>query len=159
MENTGNIHGAITHSKSGRKDSLFRVSLKAVILDTQGRTLVVKETGRDWWDMPGGGLNHGETIKEALARELSEEVSLTGDFEYKILLAEDPRYLEAHNLYQMRITYLLKPVSTNFKAGDDGDEVQFVDASLYEKSDLWTERQIFKFSQLAKERLKEEIDQ
>lgn len=150
MTNPKAIHGAIIHANTNRRDSLIRVSLKAVILDDQGRTLVVKERGRDWWDVPGGGLDHGETIKEALARELYEEVSLEGDFEYETLIAEDPRYLEAHNLYQMRITFLVKPEMTTFSAGSDSDEVQFVDADLLEKSDLWTERQIYMLSNLAK---------
>jgi len=152
MVNINNVHGAIVHADSGRKDSLIRVSLKAVILDERGRTLVVKESGRDWWDIPGGGIEHGETLKEALARELYEEVSLEGDFEYETLLAEDPRYIEAHNLYQMRITFLVKPHSMVFGKGSDSDEVQFIDADVYEKSDVWTERQIFKFSTLAKKK-------
>jgi len=152
MVNINNVHGAIVHADSGRKDSLIRVSVKAVILDGEGRTLVVKESGRDWWDIPGGGIEHGETLKEALARELHEEVSLEGDFEYETLLAEDPRYIEAHNLYQMRITFLVKPHSMIFSKGSDSDEVQFIDADVYEKSDVWTERQIFKFSTLAKKK-------
>ena len=150
MVDNKDIHGAIVHEGTGRKDSLIRVTLKAVIQDDKGRTLVVKERGRDWWDIPGGGIDHGETIKEALARELYEEVSLEGDFEYEVLLAEDPHYLEELHLYQMRITFLVKPTSMIFTKGDDGDEVQFIDADIYEKSDLWTERQIFKFSTLAK---------
>ncbi len=154
MIDAKDIHGAIIHEHVDRKDSLIRVSLKAVILDDQDRTLVVKERGRDWWDIPGGGLDHGETIKEALARELYEEVSLEGDFEYETLIAEDPRYLEDLNLYQMRITFLVKARMTAFHTGSDGDEVQFVDADLYEKSNLWTERQIYMFSNLAKKRLK-----
>lgn len=147
------VHGAIVHEGSKRRDSLIRVSLKAVIFDDQGRVLVVKESGRDWWDIPGGGLDHGETIKEALARELFEEVSLEGDFEYEALLAEDPRYLEDHNLYQMRMTFIVKPNSMIFECGSDGDELRFVDAGIYENSELWTERQIFMFSSLAKKRL------
>lgn len=147
------IHGAIIHAESGRKDSLFRVTLKAVILNPSGETLVVKESGRDWWDIPGGGIDHGETVKQALSRELREEVSYAGEFEFETLLAEDPVYLESLNLYQMRITFLVKPNSLTFSAGDDGDEVQFIDADLYEKSELWTERQIYKFSKLAKRRI------
>ena len=65
-------------------------------------------------------------------------------------LAEDPHYLEDHNLYQIRITFIVKPSSMIFENGDDSDEVQFVNAELYEKSDLWNERQIFMFSTLAK---------
>lgn len=153
MHNTDSVHGAIVHAESGRKDSLIRVTLKAVILDKEGRILVVKEHGRDWWDIPGGGIEHGETIKEALARELFEEVLLRGDFEYDTLLAEDPRYLEASNLYQMRVTFVVKPHSMIFEHGSDGDEIKFVDASIYEDSELWTERQIFMFSSLARKRL------
>lgn len=152
MTNIKNVHGTIVHANSGRQDSLIRVSLKAVILDSNGRILVVKESGRDWWDVPGGGIEHGETIKEALARELHEEVSLEGDFEYEVLLAEDPHYLESHNLYQMRITFLVKPRSMVFGKGSDSDELQFIDADLYEESNLWTERQIFKYSILAKKK-------
>jgi ADP-ribose pyrophosphatase YjhB (NUDIX family) len=153
MHNTDSVYGAIVHKESGRKDSLIRVTLKAVILDEEGRILVVKEHGRDWWDIPGGGIEHGETIKEALARELFEEVSLKGDFEYDTLLAEDPHYLKTLNLYQMRITFVVKPQSMTFKNGSDSDEVKFVDASIYENSELWTERQIFMFRSLAKKRL------
>ena len=47
--------------------------------------LVVKEAGRNWWDLPGGGMDHGETINEAIARELKEEVDLNGDFSSAIL--------------------------------------------------------------------------
>ncbi len=153
MTKADDIHGAIVHPDTGRKDSLIRVAVKAVILDDKGRTLVVKEDGRDWWDVPGGGMEHGETVKEALARELYEEISLEGDFEYEILIAEDPRLIKTINMYQMRITFLVKPSSMAFKPGIDGDEVQFVDADEYENSELWTERQIFMFSSLAKNRL------
>lgn len=154
MIDAKNVHGAIVHENTGRKDSLVRVTLKAVMLDDKGRVLVVKEHGRDWWDIPGGGIDHGETLKEALARELFEEVSLKGDFEYEVLIAEDPHYLESLNLYQMRITFLVKPSTMVFEVGNDGDEIQFVDADIYEESDLWTERQIFMFSELAKKRLR-----
>jgi 8-oxo-dGTP pyrophosphatase MutT (NUDIX family) len=150
MVDAKDVHGAIIHENSGRSDSLIRVTLKAVILDDKGRILVVKERGRDWWDIPGGGIDHGETIEQALKRELYEEVLFKGDFEFEVLLVEDPHYLESLNLYQMRITFLVRPNSMIFAKGDDGDEVKFVDADIYEKSDLWTERQIFKFSTLAK---------
>jgi len=150
MIDAKNVYGAIVHEKTGRKDSLVRVTLKAVILDDNGRVLVVKEHGRDWWDIPGGGIDHGETIHEALARELFEEVSFKGDFEYEVLIAEDPHYLKGLNLYQMRITFLVKPSNMSFAVGEDGDEIQFIDADIYEGSDVWTERQIFKFSALAK---------
>lgn len=66
-------------------DSLFRISLKAYIENDKGEVLVVKERGRDWWDLPGGGMEHGENVKEALARELKEEVGYEGEFSYDVV--------------------------------------------------------------------------
>lgn len=54
----------------------YRISVKAVIKDSDGRVLLLREMdGR--WELPGGGLEHGEHAKEALAREITEETGLT----------------------------------------------------------------------------------
>lgn len=150
MNDEKNINGVIHHPGDRRRsDFLFRVSLKAVIFNKDGYVLVVKEIGRNWWDLPGGGIDHGESVREALARELYEEVSLTGEFEYEAILTEDPRYLEAHNLYQMRITFLIKPKLLSFEPGEDGEEVLFVNPLDFKDSMIITERKIYEYSQLA----------
>ena len=133
-----------------RQDYLFRVSLKAVIFNENNEVLIVRESDRDCWDIPGGGMDHGESIEEALARELKEEVSLRGDFTYRAILAEDPRYLETHNLYQMRLTFLIEDYeSDSFAPGDDSDEVMFVDPEEFKDSEIVTELKIYEYSQLA----------
>lgn len=145
------VNGEICHkSYPKRKDYLFRVSLKSVIFNDAGEILVVKEKGRDWWDIPGGGINHGESVKDAITRELREEVLLEGGFTYRSILAEDPRYLPNHNLYQMRLTFLVKPEFLNFSPGDDGDEVMFIDPVKFKESELITERKIYEYSESAK---------
>ncbi len=151
MTERNSINGAIIHDDESKKqDYLFRVSLKAVILDEKGHVLVVKERGRDWWDLPGGGIDHGETIKGALARELYEEVSMKGDFDYQTILTEDPHYLEGGNLYQIRVTFIVKPDVFDFGPGEDGDEVKFVDPVTYKNSEIIAEQKVFEYSQLAK---------
>lgn len=56
------------------KDAYYRVSVKAKI--KQGdKVLLVKEDYKKW-DLPGGGIEHNETIVEALKRELVEEIGL-----------------------------------------------------------------------------------
>lgn len=57
--------------------TFYRVSLKAVIRDEEGKILVVKENGSNW-TLPGGGWDHGESERDALARELYEEVNFEG---------------------------------------------------------------------------------
>lgn len=53
--------------------SAYRVAVKGLVRDELGRLLFVQERS-DSWDLPGGGLEHGEDITEALKREFLEEL-------------------------------------------------------------------------------------
>jgi len=63
-------------------DAYYRVSLKAVIRNDKGEVLCVKEKAV-FWELPGGGIDHGEDVQTALARELQEEIQYSGTFSYK----------------------------------------------------------------------------
>ncbi|OGZ07606.1 MAG: hypothetical protein A3C93_02175 [Candidatus Lloydbacteria bacterium RIFCSPHIGHO2_02_FULL_54_17] len=66
----------------------YRVSAKALILDeTRTKFLVVQEQdGR--WELPGGGIDHGEEATETLKREIKEEMGLE-----VLHVASQPAYL------------------------------------------------------------------
>lgn len=50
----------------------------AVIIEQDGKILLVQHEkyGKTYWLIPGGGVEYGETIKDAARRELMEECSL-----------------------------------------------------------------------------------
>lgn len=147
--------GHISHdaSSSRRTDYLYRISLKGLIKNDAGEVLVVKEMGRDWWDLPGGGMDHGEDIKLALAREMREEVNMEGDFTYRIIAVDEPMYLEKHNFWQLRLIFEITPENMIFSAGDDSDEISFMQSKLLGSSDKETERRVYTYDKAS---LKEE---
>jgi ADP-ribose pyrophosphatase YjhB (NUDIX family) len=52
------------------------VGVRAVVLDAQGRVFLIKHSYVAGWHLPGGGVETGETVGDALARELIEEGGL-----------------------------------------------------------------------------------
>ena len=55
----------------------IRNSAKAIII-RNGCLLLIRNRGEegDWHTLPGGGQNHGETLREALQRECQEEIGV-----------------------------------------------------------------------------------
>jgi len=61
----------------------YRLSSHAVIVNEHQQVLLLKATYADKaWSLPGGGLDQGETIHEALIRECLEELGCDISIEY-----------------------------------------------------------------------------
>lgn len=122
--------------------TFYRVSLKAVIRDNEGRVLVNKERDSTSWNLPGGGWDHGETEKEALARELKEEVNYTGNFNAKPF-ATAVFWLESKQAWLLWIVYDVKTETQDFSIGDESSEIAYIHPSDFNPKSSKEERWIY----------------
>lgn len=59
-----------------------RSAVRVVVLDADDRILLFHATDVErpefgmWWELPGGGIDEGETYREAAVRELAEETGI-----------------------------------------------------------------------------------
>jgi 8-oxo-dGTP diphosphatase len=113
-------------------DSFFRVTIKGLCV-RDGKLLLAKERkidGSEGWEMPGGGLDFGEDIKEALKREVQEEMGLT-----VTKISEKPIYVWTHKYeknrrgidwyYSLVIAYRVEFEDLNITPSDECEAVEF----------------------------------
>lgn len=96
----------------------------AVIVDG-GRLLMVrraKDPGRGLWSVPGGHVEGGEYLGDAVRREVREETGLDVELEGLVgffeVLGDDYHYVI--------LDFMAHPVSGDLGAGTDVDEVEWV---------------------------------
>ena len=58
------------------KQGKIRLGCSAAIFDEQGRILLTKRSDNGQWCLPGGAVDPGETVAEAIEREVWEETGL-----------------------------------------------------------------------------------
>ena len=74
-------------------EARFRVGVFAVI-ERAGQYLLARRRDIGWWNLPGGGLEYDETVEQALAREVREEIGVAVTVERLVGVYSKPRKRE-----------------------------------------------------------------
>ena len=70
----------------------IRASVSAVIFDRRGRLLLQQRSDGGQWGLPGGAVEIGESVAQAVVREVLEETGLTVRPRRIIGVYSDPAY-------------------------------------------------------------------
>ena len=127
-------------------NTFYRVAVKALIKNDAGKILLVKEKS-DKWDLPGGGLDHGEEPEDGIKRELQEELGITTGITVGRIIKQKSFWLEDKQAYLMWIVYevaLEQPITYQF--GEGVTDIDFIDPALFASSQDERERYLAIFS-------------
>ncbi len=80
--------------KANTEDHAIRIRVAGILTNSKNEILLVnhQKHGKSYWLLPGGGVEHGETLDQALKREFEEELSMKNLKVGELLLANDSIY-------------------------------------------------------------------
>ena len=116
-----------------------KVDIRALILSSDKKVLLVKESMDGKWSLPGGWADVGYSAKETIKKEIKEETGL--DAEVKNLLAVFDKHKHPHPPgphYVFKLVFYCEAVSAQLKTGFDVLDVGYF--SINELPELSTNR-------------------
>ena len=80
----------------------FRIAVYAIIFADR-RVLLALRHNINWWNLPGGGMELGETVDEAMRREVREETGLEVEIERLVGVYSKPQKHEVVLTFLCRV--------------------------------------------------------
>ncbi len=120
------------------------IGVGAVIWNRRGEIVLIrraKPPRLDEWSIPGGHLEWGESLKDAVTREVLEETGLSIDIVGLIDVVDSLSRNETGAVvrHYVLIDFAARTVSGNLRAGSDAAEARWVPYAQLGEFQLWSE--------------------
>ncbi len=102
----------------------IREAARAVLLDESGQVYLLYVGKHGYHKLPGGGIDEGETIIQALERELMEEVGCRAEIIAELGSVLEYRRYDDGGLKQTSYCYLAKQVGEQVEASLESGEIE-----------------------------------
>jgi mutator protein MutT len=107
------------HVDAERSSPIFRIGVFALIFNDEKQILLGHRRDIDWWNLPGGGMESGETVEEALCREVREETGLEVKVERLVGVYSKPQKQE------VVLTFLCQVIDGTLQSTEETRESRY----------------------------------
>lgn len=118
------------HDPNAPIPNSIKVAVSALVRDNRGRILMIRRTDNNKYSIPGGGLEAGETISQAVRREVLEETGIEVKVTDMIGVFSNPDHVIAYDDGEVRqefsICFNAEPIGGQLRTSNESKEVEWV---------------------------------
>ena len=108
-------------------------AVSVVVPDGRGRILLIRRTDNNYWSIPGGGMEPGESVRQAASREVMEETGINCEVTGLIGVYSNPGHVAAYDDGEVRqefsICLTARILGGALRTSSESSEVRFVPAA------------------------------
>ena len=127
------------HAPTAPTPNSLVVAVSAVVLD-EDRLLVIRRTDNGLWSLPGGGMEPGETVSEAVIREVREETGYDVKPTRLVGVFSDPHHVVSYDDGEVRqsfsICFECALIAGTARPSDESNAVEWIPLAELDQLDM-----------------------
>jgi ADP-ribose pyrophosphatase YjhB (NUDIX family) len=128
------------HEANAPKANSLVPGASAIVADDQGRILLQRRSDNARWALPGGVMDIGESIGQAIVREVREETGLEVEPENIVGIYSDPGHVFAYDDGEVRqqfsVCFACRIVGGELQISEESSDVAFFSPEEIEGLDM-----------------------